>query len=70
MLVYLLMFHIVIILDFLKLFSLYGYPIFYLDMGFIHGLIGNILDVLENYPANLLMKNHLKKKPVVIINRQ
>ena len=34
------------------------------------GLIGNMIDVLENYPVNLLMKNRLKKKLVMIINRQ
>ncbi len=70
MLVSWVMFHIVIILDFLKLFSLYGHRIFYLDMEFIHGPIGNTHDVLENCPVNLLMKNHLKMKLVVIINRQ
>jgi len=69
MLVFLVMFHIVIILDFLKHFSQYGHLMHYLDIQFIHGLIGNLNDVLENCPVNSPMKNHLKKKPVVMINR-
>jgi hypothetical protein len=39
-----------------------------LDMEFIHGQIGNLLDVLENYPVNLPMKNHRKEKLVVMNN--
>ena len=51
MLVFLVMYHIDIILDFLKHLLLYGHLIYYLDTQFIHGQIGNLIVVLEKLPS-------------------